>query len=80
MKIDKSLANKIDSTLVKHKYTTKTEFIREAIRDKIKDLEKEELVMKYYGASKRRTTDEQLHKAREEVVKDFAKKFNMDLD
>ena len=44
MKIDKNLANKINSTSVKHKYTTKTEFIREAIRDKIRKLEEKEIL------------------------------------
>ena len=53
----------------KHHYATKTEFIREALRDKVKELEKEERmarVKSLYGASKRKTTDEELHKAREE--------------
>lgn len=76
IKLDKSLANKIESTLIKNKYSTKTEFIREAIRDKIRSLEKEDLVMKYYGASKRKTTDEQLHKAGEKAFKELERKFN----
>ncbi len=76
IKLDKSLANKIDFTLFKHKYTTKTEFIREAIRDKIKELEREELIMKTYGASKRKTTDEQIHIAGEKAFKELERKFN----
>ena len=58
----------------KHRYTTKTEFIREAIRDKMRELEKEEALLKVkklYGASKRKTTDEQIHKAGEKAVKEL---------
>ncbi len=76
MKLDKNLANKIDSTIIKHKYTTKTEFIREAIRDKIKELDRQELIMKIYGASKRKTTDEELHKVGEKAFKELENKLN----
>ena len=58
----------------KHRYTTKTEFIREAIREKIKDLEKEELLLrakKLYGSSKRKTTDAQLHAAGEKAFREL---------
>ena len=57
---------------------TKTEFIRQAIRDKIKELEKEETlksVEKLFGASKHKTTDEDLHRARERLVKVYEEKF-----
>lgn len=60
----------------KNRYTTKTEFIREAVRDKIRDLEKEELlykVKKLYGSSKKKTTDEELHRAGERAFKELEK-------
>ena len=74
LKLDDEFLHDIEKTMKKHRYTTKTEFIREAIRDKLKDLEKEELILrakKLYGASKRKTTDAQLHKAREEAFKEL---------
>ena len=46
LKLENEFLHDIEKTMKKHRYTTKTEFIREAIRDKIKDLEKEELLMK----------------------------------
>ena len=58
---------------------TKTEFIREAIRDKIIELEKQETlnkIEKLFGSSKRKTTDEDLHKVREKLAKDYEKKFS----
>lgn len=70
LKLEDEFLRDIETTMKKHRYTTKTEFIREAIRDKIRDLEKEELLLKaksLYGASKRKTTDEELHKAGEKA-------------
>ena len=74
IKMDENFATEVEKVMKKHHYTTKTEFIREAIRDKIKDLEKEELLMKarkLYGSSKHKTTDEQLHKAGEKAFEEL---------
>lgn len=68
----------IEKTMKNHRYVTKAEFIREAIRDKINDLEKEKALIrleKAYGASKRKTTDEDIRKAKEKAFEDIAKKF-----
>lgn len=76
IKMEEVFANKVEKVMKKHNYTTKTEFIREAIRDKIKEIEKEEIIMrvrKIYGASKRRTTDADLHKARQRAFEDLEK-------
>ena len=64
----------------KHRYTTKTEFIREAIRDKIRELEKEGALLrvkKLYGSSKRKTTDEQIHKAGEKAFRELEKELGV---
>lgn len=74
LKLEDEFLKDVEKTMKKHRYTTKTEFIREAIRDKIRDLEKEEALLrleKAYGASKRKTTDEDIHKAREEAFKEL---------
>jgi len=76
LKLEESFLHDIEEIMKKHRYTTKTEFIREAIRDKIKDLEKEEALIrsrKLYGASKRKTTNEQLHKAGEKAFEELDK-------
>jgi len=70
LKLEKNFLQDIEKTMRKFRYATKTEFIRQAIRDKIIDLKKEELLLKaksFYGASNRQTTDKQLHKAREKA-------------
>ena len=74
LKLENEFLKDIENIMKKHRYTTKTEFIREAIRDKIKDLEKEELILrakKLYGASKRKTTDEDIHKAGEKAFQEL---------
>ena len=78
LKLEDEFLKDVKKTMKKHRYTTKTEFIREAIRDKIRDLEKEEALLrleKAYGASKRKTTDEDIHKAGEKAFEDIAKQF-----
>lgn len=44
LKMEDSLLEDIDSTLAKHRYSTRTEFIRDAIRGKLTQLEKEEAI------------------------------------
>lgn len=78
VKFEDKLLEEIDKSLEKHRYSTRTEFIRDAVRDKLSELEKEELlkaVAKLRGSSHRKTTDEQLHAAREKLVEKYEKKF-----
>ena len=42
LKLEKDFLAMIEKIMKKHNYMTKTEFIREAIRDKIKKLEEKE--------------------------------------
>lgn len=62
----------------KNRYSTKTEFIREAVRDKIKELEKNEVLKKVdslFGSSKKNISDEKLHAVRKELEGLYEKKF-----
>ena len=80
IRFEENFLQDMEKVMKKHRYATKTEFIREAIREKIKDLEKEEAlarVRRLYGASKRKTTDEELHEAREEVSKELMEEFGI---
>ncbi|MBS3097675.1 ribbon-helix-helix protein, CopG family [Candidatus Woesearchaeota archaeon] len=70
LKLEDGLLKEVDQTLKKNRYSTRTEFIRDAIREKLSDLEKDELlrqVAKLRGSSKRRTTDDELHRAGEKA-------------
>ncbi|MBI4981454.1 hypothetical protein HZC30_07940 [Candidatus Woesearchaeota archaeon] len=74
LKLEDRFLQDVEETMKKHRYVTKTEFIREAMRDKIKALEKEEALIKLrkiYGLSKKKTTDEELHKAREKSFEEL---------
>lgn len=77
LKLEDTLLHEIDATLAQHRYSTRTEFIRDAIREKLSELEKDELLKKVAllrGASRRKTTDEQLHHAREKAFELLSKK------
>lgn len=83
LKLEDSFLDDIEETMKKHRYTTKTEFIREAIRDKIKELEKEEALFrleKAYGAGLkkgRKITDGKIHKAGEEAFRELEKELKV---
>lgn len=75
--------NKEMGKAMKPDYSTKTEFIREAIRDKIKKIRKEKAIdelKKYFGKAKTKTSYKEEREIREEVGKKFAKKFGINLD
>ena len=80
LKLEGNFLRDIERIMRKHRYSTKTEFIREAIRDKINGIEKQETLRKIdevFGSSKRKTTDEKLHKSREKAVEMLEKKFGL---
>lgn len=76
LKLESKFSKKLERTMQKNGYATKTEFIREALRDKVKELEKQGIlkqIEKLFGSSKHKTTDEQLHKAREKAFEELDK-------
>ena len=78
LKLEPDFLRHMERIMKKCEYSTKTEFIRSAIREKIKELEKEETlknINKLFGSSKHKTTDKDLHKAREEIFEQLEKKF-----
>ena len=44
LKLEKSFLDAIEKVMLKHHFMTKTEFIRESIRDKIRKLEEKEII------------------------------------
>jgi len=70
LKLDEMMLKNVDKSLKKHNFSTRTEFIRTAIRDKLQELDKESLLqefLKLQGSKKTRTSDEELRRIREEV-------------
>jgi len=83
LKLENSFLHDIENVMKRHRYTTKTEFIREAIRDKMDDLETKAALKRldeFYGSSKRKTTDEDLHKVREKVAREMAREMGIKLE
>lgn len=82
LKLDENMLENIDENLKKHNYSTRTEFIRTAIRDKLEDLSRSELIkefMKFKGKAPRKTTDKERAKIREQAVLDMAKEKGWDV-
>ena len=80
LKMEKKMVKEIDQKLADNRYSTRTEFIRDSIRDKLSDLEKGELlktIAKLRGFSKKKTTDEELHEAGEKAFRRLEKKFGI---
>ncbi len=70
LKLEDELLKEIDQKLAYNRYSTRTEFIRDAIREKLSDLEKTEILKQLSnlkGSSKKKTSEDDLHKAREKI-------------
>ncbi|MBI2529675.1 MAG: hypothetical protein HYW05_00845 [Candidatus Diapherotrites archaeon] len=89
IRVEKPVAEEIEKCMRKFHYSTKTEFIREALRDKLKEIEEKEKkeawekLFALRGAFKgmeKAQTDEEWHKLKEkagmEFIKKMEKKFN----
>jgi len=78
VKFEENFMEIVGRLMKKYHYATKAEFIREAVREKIGELEKKEKldrIMALAGSSKRKTTDKQIHEAGERAFAILEKKF-----
>ena len=78
IKMEDKFLEELDQKLEEHRYSTRTEFIRDAIREKLSELEKEEVLKnlaQLRGSSKKRTSDDDLHKAGEKAFELLERKF-----
>lgn len=74
VKFQENILKKIDRTISEHNFNSRTEFIREAVRDKVISLDRDKLIeefMKFKGKAKVKLTDEQFKKNREEFSKEL---------
>lgn len=63
----------IDASMKKHNYSTKTDFVREAVREHLKKLENEVLLKDLLMKKPKSISDDALEKVKEQVLKEFAK-------
>ena len=78
LKLEKGLAKSIEKTMKENNYATKTEFIREAVREKITKLDREKIfreIEELRRKNPRRTSEEDLRLARERVSKALEEEF-----
>jgi len=85
LKLDENMLNNIDKNLSKHNYSTRTEFVRDAVREKLEKMTREELVqeflkIKVHSKDGKRVTDADLRKAREEAYNELVKERGWKLD
>jgi metal-responsive CopG/Arc/MetJ family transcriptional regulator len=82
IKMEDELFRKMNKDMKAQGYTTKAEFIREAIRKKLEEDEREFLIkkfMKFKGKAKTKTSDEELRKIREQALVQLAKEKGWEL-
>lgn len=78
LKLEDSFLDNIDSIVKKEGYQSRTEFIRNALREKVEASKLKEAMIelsKLKGASKKKTSDEELERIREKAFEDIDKKF-----
>ena len=64
---------KIDECIKKHNYSTRTDFVREAIRDKLALREKEASFEAFLGVAKKRVTAQEYERVRDRVFREYMK-------
>ena len=76
VKFQEDVLKKVDKAIVEHNFNSRTEFIRESVRDKLSGLSREEIIqefLKFRGKSKVKTTYEENRRTREEVSEELRK-------
>jgi Arc/MetJ-type ribon-helix-helix transcriptional regulator len=76
VKFQEHILKELDHTISKHNFNSRTEFIREAVRDKMSELNKEELIKEFFayqGKAHKYTTSKQNTVVKEQVSKELLK-------
>ena len=78
LKLDENMLNNIDKSLQKHNYSTRTEFVRDAIREKLENMTREELIQEFLKTKGKfkhmNTSDEDLERIRQKSYDELCKK------
>ena len=74
VKFQESILNQLDKSIVDHNFNSRTEFIREAVRDKLESLSRDDLIkefLKFKGKAKKKTTLSDNRRTKELVSKEL---------
>ncbi|MEK6916170.1 MAG: ribbon-helix-helix domain-containing protein [Nanoarchaeota archaeon] len=77
-KLEDNFLKQVDDVVKTHGYQNRTEFIRNALREKVEEAKIKEAMMSIAhlkGASNKKTADKDLEKIREKAFEELAKKF-----
>ena len=83
VRFEEDFVEDMEKVMKGHRYATKTEFIREAVREKMNELEKQEALLwveRIYGAGAkkgRKITNANIHKVREQIAREIAKELEI---
>ena len=81
VKFQEQVLAEVDKKIKDHNFNSRTEFIREAVRDKLEDLSRDEIIekiMSFKGKFKHKhTTSEDEKRIKEEVFDELEKKFGL---
>ena len=78
VKLDDTFLKQIDNVVETQGYQNRTEFIRNALREKVEEVKLKQAMLEIAhlkGASKKKTSNEELEKIRENVFNDLYRKF-----
>jgi len=82
-KLHEGILRKIDGLLRPLNFSNRTEFIREAVRDKLHKIETEmfmKKLAKFKGSATRKISDEEYERNREKAFRELAGEFGVKLD
>ena len=82
-KLQEDVVKKIDAVLKPLHFSNRTEFIRESVREKLNAIEKDVVLQQlvaFKGTAKKKISDKDLHKIRDKVASEYAKKFGIKLN
>lgn len=77
VKLDDTFLKQIDKVVEAQGYQNRTEFIRNALREKVEEAKLKQAMLEIAhlkGASKKKTSDEELERIREKVFDEFDKR------
>jgi Arc/MetJ-type ribon-helix-helix transcriptional regulator len=84
-KLDEKFLQEVDDAVEHSNFSSRTDFIRAALRDKVDEVKFKEIYeqlgkLKGAGKRKRQTTDAEIHRVREQALQNLIKKKGWKLD
>lgn len=82
-RFQEDILKRMDKCIEENNFNSRTEFIREAVRDKLAEMSREDLIKelaKWRGKFKTKTSDAEMRRNREKALKELAKEEGWNID